>query len=162
MSTLTVLMGTPGAGKTTWSTRNQHPAQLLCSTDRIRLDQLTDRATVAYIESLRVRARRALTRGHDVLVDACNTRRSERTRWRDLANQCHAGTHLVVLHADLATVLEVQRTRDQPVAPDRMRLYHRQLQQSLTTIAGEGWDRITHVQRTELDSDRRWTTADSP
>jgi len=168
MPILTVLMGVPGSGKTTWvaaNTRNQ----VVCGTDRLRTESFTGASVVAYIESLRTRARRALTAGQDVVVDGCNTRRNERTRWRELARDHGAAPQLVVVHASLTTVLAVQRDRAQPVPADRVRTYHRDFTRSLSAIDGEGWARIVHVQRDGAaaagvvpEPSRRWTTTDEP
>lgn len=168
MTTLTVLMGVPGSGKTTWVGANAH-GRVVCGTDRLRTDRFTGPATAAFMESLRVRARRALASGLDVVVDGCNVRRNERSRWQGLARQHGAATELVVVHASLEDVLAVQRSRSQPVPEDRVRAYHRDFTRALSMIRSEGWARIVHVQRDAIalavvgpEPDRRWTTTDEP
>lgn len=167
MPTLTVLMGVPGSGKTTWVAANGG-GQVVCGTDRLRTDRFAGAATVAFIESLRTRARRALSAGQDVVVDGCNTRRNERTRWRELAHRHAAAAQLVVVHASLEQVLAVQQSRAQPVPAERVRGYHRDFTRSLASIGGEGWARIVHVRRDGVavaagpDPARRWTTSDEP
>lgn len=148
--TLTVLLGPPGAGKTTWAAANQQPGQVLCSTERLRTDPtLTARpgALIAYLTGLRVKAHRALAGGQDVLVDACNTRTEERSVWLAIAREHHARTHLVVLDTPMGVLMGVQRTRGHPVAEAKMRRYQAEYQRAMINVRREGWSRITHIRR---------------
>lgn len=150
MPTLTVLMGPPGAGKTTWTEANLAPGQVLCSTERLRHDRrMHDRpgALVRYLAQLRVKAEDALRAGRSVLVDGCNTRKGDRSTWLALARDCGAQTELVVFDTPLAVVLAVQAARAAPVAEAKVREYHAQHQAALRVIGREGWRRVIHVRR---------------
>jgi predicted kinase len=160
MPTLTVLMGPPGSGKTTWAAANAAD-QVLCSTDRMRTDRgLTDAGVVAYLAALSLKAERALSIGCDVVVDACNTRRSERSRWLGVAHKHRARARLIVVHAPLQTLLDVQRDRTHAVAQPTMRGYLAQMRESLPRLRWEGWDEIVHVEPGDLP--RRWVSDDAP
>lgn len=160
MTTLTVLMGAPGSGKTTWATANA-AGQVLCSTDRLRTDRgLTEAGIVAYIAALQTKAERALAVGQSVVVDACNVRRAERSRWLGVARKHRAVAKLVVVHAPLQTLLDVQRDRTHGVPALDVRTYAWQLQRSLPSLPREGWDEIVHVE--PADAPRRWVSDDSP
>lgn len=146
--TLTVLMGIPGAGKSTWAADNAHSDVVLCGMDKLRIDPgLQGRAIAAFVQSLRKRAERALGEGRDVLVDGCHTRRDQRTRWRELAYRYRVDAHLVVLHVDLDTALAAQRERARPVSEARLRGYDREFAEALDSIDDEDWSRIHHVHR---------------
>lgn len=150
MPTLTVMLGVPGSGKSTWIAANQRPDQVICSTERMRTDvRLTHQsgALVAYLSGLQRKARRALAGGHDVLIDGCNTRRQERSRWLNVAREQAAVTHLVVVDTPLATALAAQRTRAHPVPEDKVAGYYQDFTQALAVIESEGWQHITYVRR---------------
>lgn len=160
MTTLTVLMGAPGSGKTTWATANA-AGQTLCSTDRMRTDRgLTDAGIVAYLNVLRSKAERSLAAGQSVVVDACNVRRNERSYWLGVARKHRAVARLVVVHAPLQTLLDVQRDRTHGVPQDVMRGYHRAAHIALTAVQHEGWDEIVHVEPGEAP--RPWVSDDAP
>ena len=151
MPTLTVLLGVPGAGKTTWTGANPQPGRVVCSTERLRIDRtLTARqgGVVRYLAGLRTRADRALRAGHDVLVDGCNTRKADRTMWLRIANNTNAQTHLVVFDTPLPLALQAQKGRAHPVPDDKIRAYHSEYLAAVKAIRHEGWDRITYVRRT--------------
>lgn len=155
MATLTVLMGPPGAGKTTWLQANQRPGQVVCSTERLRTDRtLGDPGIVAYMRALRTKATRALNAGHAVTVDGCHTRRSRRTLWLHIAHDHHAQLGLVVFHTPLAVLLAVQRQRTHGADEPRARAYHAEHTAALHQVTGEGWARIDHVHRGEDVADR--------
>lgn len=152
MPMLTVLMGPPGAGKTTW-TEAHAAGQVVCGTDRLRTDPRLRgaAATVAYLDRLRAKAEQGLHAGQDVLVDACNVHARERTRWLALARRCHASTHLVILHAPMPTLLAVQRARTHAVPEAKMASYQQAFERALTCVSREGWARITHVHREHVE-----------
>lgn len=156
MVNLTVLMGPPGAGKTTWVEANPQPGRVLCSTERIRVDRAMrgkDGAIVAYLTALRAKARRALQGGYDVLVDGCNTRVGDRTGWLRVARECGATPELVVFHAPLSVLLDVQRNRGIAGASmDKMHTYYRDYQHGVRVVGSEGWARIVHVHRNGRDN----------
>lgn len=160
MPTLTLLMGLPGVGKTTWATANA-PGQVLCSTDRLRTDRgLTEAGVVAYLNALRSKAERSLAAGQSVVVDACNVRRSERSRWLGVARKHRAVARLVVLHAPLQMLLDVQRDRTHGVGEVEMLDYHQQMRRSLQGLSWETWDEIVHVE--PATAPRRWVMDDVP
>lgn len=160
MTTLTVLMGAPGSGKTTWAALNA-ASQVLCSTDRLRTDRgLTDAGVVAYLAALQLKAERGLAAGLDVTVDACNVRRSERSRWLGVARKHRAVARLVVLHAPLPVLLAVQRDRTHGVGEAEMYDYHQQMRRSLQGLSWENWDEIVHVE--PAATPRRWVLDDTP
>jgi predicted kinase len=148
MATLTVLMGPPGAGKTTWLQANQRPGLVMCSTERIRTDtKLRESAAAAYIAALEGKARNGLQAGRDVVIDGCNTRQRERSRWLHLAHACGATTELVILDTPLQQALDAQASRTHPVPLDKVRRYHDQFRQALSVVHREGWAKVTHVPR---------------
>lgn len=160
-ATLTVLMGPPGSGKTTWATANA-AGQVVCSTDRLRTERerFDDPALVAYLRSLNTRAGRALDAGQSVIIDGCNVRRNERSRWLGMARVHRAQARLVVVHAPLQTALQVQHDRVHGVADEVMRAYQHRMHRALPWLHREGWDEVVHVEAAAAP--RRWVSDAAP
>jgi predicted kinase len=152
-----VLMGPPGAGKTTWIEQNRPPGSILCSTERIRQDPhlRSGAPAAAYLARMRARAAEALSEGRSVVVDGCNTRPQDRSTWLAMARTYGARAHLVVIHAGLPTLLAAQRTRAHPVAEDKVKGYYQQYRRALPVLHAERWDRIMHVHRSNGTSTSR-------
>lgn len=153
MPTLTVLMGPPGAGKTTWIEANLAPGQVLCSTEPIRRNRAMHRrpgAIVSYLAGLRGKAERALSEGSDAVVDGCNTRRGDRTTWLGLARRYGASTRLVVFATSLDAMLAAQLEREHPVAEVKVRRYYEEFRRAEIAVRREGWGRIDYVRRDGL------------
>ncbi len=144
MATLTALMGPPGAGKTTWVEANRQPGQVLCSTERLRLDPRMRRpgALIAYVDRMRARARAGLMEGRDVLVDACNTRAMDRSVWLRIVRETGSEGHLVVLHTPREVLVQVGH-----VDEGKLRRYEDEYARALGAIEREEWGRIEHVHR---------------
>lgn len=160
VTTLIVLMGVPGSGKTTWAKVNANGA-VVCSTDRLRLDRgLTDAGVVAYLNALRTKASRSLAAGLDVVVDGCNTRRDERARWLGTARVHRVAARLVVIHTSTETASAVQRDRTHAVGVEAMRTYQQRMHRALPWLHREGWDEVVHVE--PGDAPRRWVQDVAP
>lgn len=145
--TLTVLMGCPGSGKTTWA-RERTGGALVCSTDLLRTEARlrAQGATVTFLRRLEAKAERALDRGQDVTVDACNVHAHERARWLRLARQSGAETRLVVCHAPTRALLDVQRARGSEGVPEaKMVAYAQAFARALGSVKGEGWIEVVHI-----------------
>lgn len=145
--TLTVLMGCPGSGKTTWA-RTSSGGALVCSTDLLRTEARlrAPGAVAAFLRRLESKAERALDAGRDVIVDACNVHDHERARWLRLARQCGAETKLVVCHAPTRALLDVQRARGSEGVPEaKVVAYAQAFERALGRVKGEGWVGVVHV-----------------
>lgn len=166
MTTLTVLMGPPGAGKSYWTA--EHAAgQAVASSEHLRTDRgLSPAGFAAQMAVLRSEAAEALAEGQSVTVDACNTRGEARRRWLDLARQHGAAARLIVCHAPLDELLAVQRDRIVPVAERIVRSYHREFVSALPGLDAEGWDDVLHVYRQATPADVElvgpWITGATP
>lgn len=165
-----VLMGAPGAGKSTWAEANQGAA-VLCSTEPLRLERqrFDEAGRTAYLRSLITRAARALAAGQSVIIDACNTRRQHRARWQRLGREHGARTRLVAVHAPLAALLDVQTSREQPVDAALVRSYQTEFTVALLVVHREEWDEVIHVGRerivegdTAADDAHHWVSEDQP
>ena len=94
MVTLTVTLGVPGSGKSTWA--EAQPAWWAC-TD---LERTGDVSHDRFIEALQARALRQLRAGVDVVTDGCNVDHRTRRSWLDLGRRAGARCVLAIVECD--------------------------------------------------------------
>ncbi len=137
---LILLVGAPGAGKTTWRTGRFDQCQVV-NLDRYRWE-LTDDAgdqsvnrEVAAIGQIRVRtrmARRLLT-----VIDATNVQVGRRERLLRFARKHSVPTVAVVFDVDEQTCVDRQPGREHPVPAHEVRRLHAALREGLPLLAGQ-------------------------
>lgn len=139
MPTLTLTVGPPGAGKTTWA-RTQ-PGRLM-TTDPIRTQRVNP---TAFLDQLADQVTAALRHGDDVIVDACATQSWQRREWLRVARRAGARAVLAVHAVPIDVARRRNRARSHPV-PDRVvRQQHAAMTAALTAIPSEGWDDVHHI-----------------
>ena len=138
--TLTVTMGVPGSGKTTWC-----EAQLgwLAGTDPARVSGQPWRDLHA---SLLQSTRRQLEAGVDVVTDGCNVHTQLRRSWLEVGRDVGAWCVLAILECDDDEALRRNAGRPvgQRVPPNKMTSYLRRFPAARMQAGGEGWDAITY------------------
>jgi predicted kinase len=142
--TITVLMGAPGSGKTTWLTEHRND-ELVIDTHAVRTVQSLD--VGAYMAHIRKVGANAASQGKPLIVDATNTYPQHRLYWLAIARRHDLTAHLVAFDTSLALCLAAQRRRANP-APDRIVIkHHRLMRIALTRVHSEGWDDIDVLTR---------------
>ncbi len=97
---LVVLVGPPGAGKTTWARRQGRGAVHVSQDDLIDAitpDGFNHVYSPVYREAEDAVARAALTAGHTVIVDRTNRTRAHRERWLRIATETGCPAIAVVM-----------------------------------------------------------------
>ncbi len=123
---LVVLVGAPGAGKSTWAANNGKGAV------HVSQDGLIDAITPlgfehvyrgVYSQAEEAIARAALQAGHTVIVDRTNRTRAHRKRWLNIARDaaCPAVALVFTTHRDLCNIRNSQRIGARRLSEDRMR-----------------------------------------
>jgi predicted kinase len=142
---ITVLMGAPGAGKSTWVRDNKHGDEHIFNTEAVRINRELDVA--GFMQHQRIKAIRAVESGKDLIADGTHTIGTHRKVWLSLADRLDLPTRLIVFDTDLAILLGVQKMREFP-APHKVVVdHHRRLQMAKHTIVREGWDSIEIITR---------------
>ena len=137
MTTVTVLVGAPGAGKSTWLKSNQTD-EYVADTHAVRAVKGLD--VDAYMNHFRQAALTELRRGRSIIIDATNTYRHHRRPWLAAARAAGAQARAVAFDTPLPALLAAQRTRAHPV-PQRIVIKHHQLMRlALIDLPTEGWD----------------------
>ena len=137
---ITVLLGAPGSGKSTWTMKNRTPQDYIYNIDAIRYVPGLDAST--YTDFHRKRAIWKVEQGQSLIADATHTIKAHRDVWRHLADRLSLETRVVVFDTPLATLLEVQKNRQFPVKRSVVVDHHRKLQLARHAIDREGWDSI--------------------
>ena len=142
---ITVLMGAPGAGKSTWTRNNKTGFEHVYNIDAIRA--IKDMDVNAYTLHMRTKAIMAVESGHDLIADATHVIKAHRLVWLRLADRLGIDTRLVVFDTRRELLLEAQRNREFPVKNSVVIEQHRKLQVSKTEVKREGWGSIEIIAR---------------
>ncbi|RZQ60867.1 ATP-binding protein [Amycolatopsis suaedae] len=157
-ATLIVMIGPPGAGKTTWRTRHTPPGATVVSLDELRAvfspcgcsgDHSVNAAANEHALAL---TRGVLDGGGTVVWDITSYKQSFRRRLLAVAGDCRARTVAVVLLPPVEVALRRNATRDPRVCgvcgtarrvPDQtIRAMHAQITADLPGLYREGWHTV--------------------
>lgn len=142
---ITVLMGAPGAGKTTWLKLNASGTEHIYDTHPVRLNREIDAGI--FMHQARLKAVKAAEAGMDLICDGTHTITSHRQVWLNLAQRLGVPCRLVIFDTPLNQLLAAQRQREFP-APDRVVIDHYQRMQAAKVLAQkEPWDFIETIKR---------------
>ena len=134
MSKLTVLMGAPGSGKSTYAKRYAN----VVTQDRLRPQAAGDIVHESY-----KRVNELLAAGKDVVFDGTSASAATRKALVGIARKHGADAHLCVLDTPLKTCLDVQKGRARPVADGAVRSLHANVQRQIPQLQNEGFKSIT-------------------
>lgn len=141
---LTVLVGPPGAGKSTWVSANVTD-EYVATTHPVRTNKQLD--VGSYMEWMRGAAIRQLAQGRDVVIDATNTYPHHRLPWRTVASKAGAMTRAIAFDTGLPLLIRAQRTRQHPAPDPVVRRHYALMRAALRQLPTEGWDELIVVRR---------------
>jgi predicted kinase len=142
---ITVLMGAPAAGKTTWIQLNANGTEYIYDTHPVRYNKDLD--VGAFMQQARLKAIKAAESGQDLICDGTHTITNHRLIWLNLAKRLNTPSRLVIFDTTLDKLLQGQRTRQFP-APDRVVIDHyKRLQVAKKLVQSEAWDFIQTISR---------------
>lgn len=141
---ITVLMGAPGAGKSTWVSRNATDEHIF-NTEGVRINREMDIASYMHIQ--RLKAIKAVEAGQSLIADGTHTIAQHRLVWLNLAKRLELPTRLIVFPVELITLLNVQRTRQHPAPRNVVVDHYTRLKSAQLSAKREGWGEIIYVKR---------------
>ena len=141
---ITVLMGAPGAGKSTWI-KNNATDEHIFNTEGVRINRDIDVAS--YMQIQRLRAIKAVESGKSLIADGTHTIQSHRQVWLNLSKRLNLPNRIIVFPVDLQTLLNVQLTRQHPAPRNVVVSHYTRLKSAQSLITKEGWDEIIYAQR---------------
>ena len=142
---ITVLMGAPGAGKSTWVANNKTGDEHIFNTELVRINR--DLNVAGYMQFQRMKAIMAVESGKDLIADGTHTIGTHRKVWLNLAARLGLETRLIVFDTALTTLLGVQDMREFPAPKQVVVDHHRRLQLAKHTIVRERWGSIEIITR---------------
>ncbi len=137
--TLTVCMGLPASGKSTWVREHAKGALVVCA-DSIRTRGVSAQAMFG---KMRRETYVALAEGKDVVVDACSLRMRDREPWLAIARRLRVTTRLVVFDTDVDVCRLRDRVRARPAG--RLGVYAARMVDSLREVEREEWGSVVRV-----------------
>ena len=146
---ITVLMGAPGAGKSTWVHKNKSPEDHIYNTEAVRTNPGID--VMAFMRYERVKAIEAAKLGKDVICDGTHTLTGHRLLWLTVARTLMVETKLVIFDTPLICLLSAQKERIYP-APHKVVVDHyRRFEMAKHLVSNEPWDKIEVIVRGRND-----------
>jgi|DEB0MinimDraft_10_1074344.scaffolds.fasta_scaffold15344_3 protein phosphatase len=139
---LYVMCGIPASGKST------HAATIECdevlSADIVR--KVRGKLDLHQVGALRMLAPPRLRAGESLVIDACNTKQSERLSWLDAARWSLSDSHLIVMRTPLDVCRERNAERGAQAVPDTVLVaQHDRMTRIEETIRQEPWSLVTFV-----------------
>ena len=150
MVTLTITVGLPGAGKSTWCEQQPEPV--------VTLDAIRDGAGSDVLDRAALEVAAHLDAGRDVILDGCSLLPRQRAHWRDIATRHGATTRVVLVHVDPLTARTRNAARPRPVPPWRWRHMLEDWQRARYAVDVEGWAHVEHIVPTldPPDEEHEW------
>lgn len=146
MNVLTVLVGIPGSGKSTYVEKNKQPNEEVLSSDRIRKELLSgeeDQTNNKLVfDTLYARARDFLSQGKDVIIDATNISLFERRRVLQNFADMQLKRVAIVFETPVEVCIERDEKRQRTVGRAVIEKYARKYQKPRRS---EGFDEIVFV-----------------
>ena len=137
---LTLLMGAPGAGKSTYAKQFDH---VVSNDDREWAAGNRGHALARCYK----RVHGHLAAGEDVVVDATATNRDVRKGMLGIARRYGADVDVRVLDTPLEDCLRAQRERERPVPAADVRRLHDAVQEAIPGLRREGFQNVAIIRR---------------
>lgn len=135
---LTLLVGMPASGKTTWARR--HPSL------GVLLPDIRPRPDWWQQERQRRRVADAhLSAGQPIVVDGCNLSADVRSDWRRVAHRRQAACHLVLFDTPVAEAIARNTARPSPVGEQAMADYATRWPAAAAAALAERWHHVLIV-----------------
>jgi predicted kinase len=141
---ITVLMGAPGAGKSTWVAKNATNEHIY-NTEAVRKNRDLDIG--AFMEFERRKAIKAVESGKSLIADGTHTITTHRRVWLNLAERLSIPTRLILFPARLDVLLNVQLLREHPAPRNVVVDHYQRFNRSGVIVRKEGWDEIITIER---------------
>jgi len=142
---ITVLMGCPAAGKTTWVMKNKEGSEHIYSTEAMRINREMD--VNRFMHHIRTKAALEASKGHSVIADGTHTIDLHRRFWLNVAKKHDQQTRLIVFDTALHIALGFNSMRLHPAPSKVVRDHWKRCQMAMRKIDGEGWNSIEIIKR---------------
>jgi predicted kinase len=141
---ITVLMGAPAAGKTTWLRKNKGDEHIY-STELVRVDR--DMDVDYFMNMIRSTAIRAAESGKSVIADGTHTITTHRSFWLRLSRRLDVPTRLIIFDTPLSLLLAGNSRREHPCNVQVLKRHHVRMQMAKRIVTHEPWGSIETLVR---------------
>lgn len=150
MATLTLMIGLPGSGKSTYAKTKIDRKVKLLSSDAIRkelfLDETNQENNTLVFKTLHERARNFLIDGKDVVIDATNTNIDDRTKTLSSFADLNIKRKAIIIETPVELCIERDSRRRRTVGEDVIKSYH---ENYTPPTKAEGFDDIIMVKNND-------------
>jgi len=142
---ITVLMGAPAAGKSTWLTANKTGFEHIYNTEAVRKNKELD--VNAYMSFIRFKAIKAAEAGKEIIADGTHTIQVHRQFWLVLADRLNLETNLVAFDTALPVLLTGNSIRQHPATIKVIYQHNARMKIALRAVEREPWGSIEVIRR---------------
>ena len=142
---ITVLMGAPASGKSTWLAANKSGLEHVYDTDPVRKNKGLD--VDAYMNYIRLKAIKAVQNGENIIADGTHTFRIHRQFWLKLAKRFNLETKLIAFDTALPVLLNANLMRQHPSSTRIIYQHNARMKVALRAIEREQWGSIEVISR---------------
>ena len=140
---LYVMCGIPASGKSTYAATVECDEVL--SADIVR--KVRGKLDLHQTGALRMLAPPRLRSGETLVIDACNTKKSERLSWLNAARWSMCDTNLIIMRTPLEVCRQRNADRGKQSVPDTVLVaQHDRITRIDETIIDEPWSSVTVVE----------------
>lgn len=137
---ITLMMGAPASGKTTYIQQNRQLNDLVTSSDLVRLDREIEVADA--MRAFRLKGVNWAKQGNSFWVDATNTFANHRLFWLNIAKQYEMPIRLIAIHTPYAICHNRNKQREHPADMKVVKAHCRRMPSALSLITNEGYESI--------------------
>ena len=142
---ITVLMGAPAAGKTTWMKQNKTGNEHIYSADLVRVDKDLD--VDLFMAMIRSKAIKAVMNRKDVIADGTHTIKAHRMFWLALAKRYQVQTKLIIFDTPLQLLLKGNSARQHQCPPNVLIKHYKSMPMAQRHALREPWNSIERLVR---------------
>ena len=142
---ITVLMGAPAAGKSTWITNNKTGFEHIYDTEPVRANKELD--VDAYMSFIRSKAIKAAESGKDIIADGTHTFKAHRQFWLILAHRLDLKTKLIAFDTALPVLLGANATRQHSTPIKIVYQHNARMKVAMRAVEREQWGLIEVIRR---------------
>ena len=137
---ITLMMGAPASGKTTYIQQNRLLNDLVTSSDLVRLDREVEMADAML--TFRAKGVNWAKQGKSFWVDATNTFADHRLFWIKISNIYQMPIRIIAMNTPYNICQNRNKQRENPADMKVVRAHSRRMQSALSLIHNEGYQSI--------------------
>lgn len=140
---ITLMMGAPASGKTTYIQQHRELNDLVTSSDLVRLDREVEVSDA--MRAFRIKGVNWAKQGQSFWVDATNTFADHRLFWLNIAKRYEMPIRIIAINTPYMMCQNRNRMREFPADMKVVKAHCRRMQSALSLIENEGYESIEKI-----------------